>query len=70
MPPVCWGPTVVPGMAVKLGNSPRAIKTLTTEPFTLMRFTPSANASGRCDSPTIPRKVRVGSAFERTMSAR
>ena len=41
------GTDVVPGMAVKLGNSPRAIKTLTTEPLTLMRFTPSANATGR-----------------------
>ena len=38
MPPVCWGPTVVPGRAVKLGNSPRPINTLTHRPLDLDAF--------------------------------
>ena len=66
--PLRCGPA--PGRQVKSGSSPSARFTLADAPRNLKRRMPSTKSSGRCSSPTSPRNVRRGSAFDTTSPAR
>src|SRR5688500_20384323 len=57
-------------MQEKSGSAPRARFTLAEEPRNLKRLMAAANSSGRCFSPTRSKKVRRGSAPERSEERR
>ncbi len=62
--PRCSG--LSPGSAVKFGSSLKAILTLPDEPRTRKFWMDVTNSSGKYFGSTKPRKVRLGSAADRT----